>query len=98
MFVAETGSSWAAALSQGTRWRVRAWRPGDRVQAHGQTTARRVKRYFNEHGIPVLDRRRWPVVVEGDRVLWVPGICQAQAALDGGKRSLTYMVCERFAG
>jgi tRNA(Ile)-lysidine synthase len=97
MFVAQTGSAWGAELDASS-WEIRTWQPGDRILVTGQRSPRRIKRYFTEHGISVLERRSWPVVVADRRVLWVPGICHAAMARDGGKRSPTYMVCERRSG
>ncbi len=96
--VARTGSIWAAVVEQPAHLRVRAWQPGDRVLASGQSSPRRVKRYFSERAIPVSERKSWPVVVGEDGVIWVPGICQAAAPTERSGHPLTYMICERRAG
>lgn len=95
--VERTGRTWAAAVHS-ERLRVRAWQPGDRVRASGQSFPRRVKRYFSELDIPVSERKSWPVVVGEGRVLWVPGICQADPTTERPGHPLTYMICERRAG
>ena len=96
--VARIGGSWAAAVEQPNYLRVRAWQPGDRVQASGQSAPRRVKRYFSELAIPVSERKSWPVVVGEEGVVWVPGVCLAPAPTEHLGHQLTYMICERRAG
>ncbi len=97
-YVARSGSSWAAAVADPARLLVRAWQPGDRVQASGQSSPRRLKRYFSERAIPVSERKSWPVVVGEHGVVWVPGICQAAVPAERLGHPLTYMICERRAG
>ena len=98
MHVARSGSSWAAAVERPGSLRVRAWRPGDRVHASGQSAPRRVKRYFSELAIPVSERKSWPVVVGEQGVVWVPGVCLPPAPSEHVGHQLTYMICERRAG
>lgn len=93
-----TATTWGAAIDHAERCAVRRWKPGDRVQASGTAFPRRIKRYFNELGIPASERGSWPVVVANDEVVWVPGVCQSAAAIERSAPSLTYMVCERRVG
>lgn len=64
---------------------VRGWRSGDRMRPLGGVGSRRVAALLREAGVPRGDRVRWPVVVgrlNGEAViLWVPGVCRADAAL-----------------
>lgn len=46
--------------------------PGDRVRTGGGT--RRVADVLVDAGVPRPIRDRWPLLVAGDRVLWVPGV------------------------
>ncbi len=93
--IARTATVWGAAVDSAERCEVRTWRPGDRVRATGHAVARRLKRYFSERGIPASERGSWPVVVANGEVVWVPGVCQSEAATERSGRPLTYMVCER---
>jgi tRNA(Ile)-lysidine synthase len=50
---------------------VRNWRPGDRLERAGDGGAAvRIKTLFQEHRIPLWERRRWPVIVIGDSIVW----------------------------
>jgi tRNA(Ile)-lysidine synthase len=94
-YITQTATTWGAAIDHAERCEVRTWQPGDRVQASGTAFPRRIKRYFSELGIPASERGSWPVVVANGEVVWVPGVCQSEAATERSASSLTYMVCER---
>ncbi|MEX2504922.1 MAG: tRNA lysidine(34) synthetase TilS [Egicoccus sp.] len=51
---------------------VRRRRPGDRLRTGGGT--RRLQDVLVDVGLPRPVRDLWPVVADGDRVIWVPGI------------------------
>jgi tRNA(Ile)-lysidine synthase len=51
---------------------VRCLRPGDRLRATGGR--RRVVELLRAAGVPRAVRRRWPLVVFDDTVVWVPGV------------------------
>jgi tRNA(Ile)-lysidine synthetase-like protein len=87
---------WSAELSSGEPLRVRGWRPGDRMIPEGSTTPRRLKGLFRDAGIDAVRRRRWPVVVAGERVVWVPGVRRASAApARSGRPNVTFR-CEHI--
>lgn len=69
--------AWLARLPEGKPLTVRAWRPGDRMRAGGMT--RRVKRFLSDAGISGKLRARWPVVLCGDEIVWIPGIRRGDA-------------------
>ena len=69
---------WEATLPAGPAYRVRAWRPVDRVLA-GQGMVR-VKRMLAEAGVAAADRAGWPVVVADDAIVWIPGVSRVHAA------------------
>ena len=53
---------------------VRARRPGDRFQPFGMDGHTvKLSDFMINHKIPVTDRKRWPLLVGGDTVLWVCG-------------------------
>jgi tRNA(Ile)-lysidine synthase len=53
--------------------RVRGWRPGDRLAGR----RKKIQDVFVDAKIPRSDRDGWPLVVQGDEVVAVPGIVDA---------------------
>ncbi len=49
---------------------LRNWRPGDRYRPAGQDREQKIKQMFQEARIPLWERRHWPVLAAGARVLW----------------------------
>jgi tRNA(Ile)-lysidine synthase len=76
---------------------VRAWHSGDRIRPLGGTGSRRVATLLREAGVPGGDRAQWPVVIgrlNGEAViLWVPGICRADAAVPGAGTGAVRVEC-----
>lgn len=61
-------------------YRLRSWRPGDRIRPLGGTGSRAVAELFKEAHVAAGTRRGWPVMVlAGDdaTIVWVPGICRS---------------------
>lgn len=81
----EASRSGVVAWFPGVPLEVRAWQFGDRIRPLGGIGSRRVASLLREAGVPSGDRARWPIVVghlNGEAVvLWVPGICRADAAV-----------------
>jgi tRNA(Ile)-lysidine synthase len=74
---------------------VRGRRPGDRVATPVGT--QRLQDVFVDAGVPRPVRDRWPVVVDGDRVVWVPGLVADAGLLAAGReRPGALLVCERL--
>lgn len=88
--------AWCAALPARDDLRVRAWRPGDRLTiVHGgRMIARKVKYFLTDAGISGHIRRRWPVVVAGDEVVWIPGVRRSDAATERSGRPVVTYVCD----
>ncbi len=63
---------------------VRHRQPGDRLRTPAGT--RRLKELFIDAGVPRAARQVWPVVVDGDRPVWVPGVAADDALLRAGRR------------
>jgi tRNA(Ile)-lysidine synthetase-like protein len=53
---------------------VRPVQPGDRMQPLGMRGHRKLADIFNSLHIPPAARRRWPVVLSGDEVVWLAGL------------------------
>ena len=51
---------------------VRTWQPGDRLQGR----SRKIQDVFVDAKVPRRERAAWPLVVEGDEVVCVPGIVE----------------------
>ena len=49
---------------------LRNWRPGDLYKRSGQSVAEKIKTLFQEFRVPLWERRRWPVIVQGSSILW----------------------------
>ena len=60
---------------------VRAWAPGDRVSPLAGAGRRLVVRCFQDARVPRSRRDRWPVIIGGEAVVWVPGVCRSDALL-----------------
>jgi tRNA(Ile)-lysidine synthase len=94
----ESLDDWSAELPDSATATVREWAPGDRLVATGALGPRRVKRYLSDAGVVGVDRARWPVVVLGDEVVWIPGVRRSNAATARSGRPGRYYVCERTLG
>lgn len=87
---------WSALLpSRGARIVVRAWRPGDRMMAHGATVERRLKGLFRDAGVDAVRRRAWPIVLVNERIVWIPGVRRSSAATVRSGRPMALYRCER---
>lgn len=60
---------------------IRAAAAGDRLVPLGGTGHRAVSRLLMEARVPRPMRRRYPVILRGDELVWVPGVCRARAAV-----------------
>jgi tRNA(Ile)-lysidine synthetase-like protein len=63
---------------------VRAWQPGDRLRPIRGTGRRLLVRCFQDAKVSRERRRVWPVVVQDEAVVWVPGVCRSDALLPAG--------------
>lgn len=54
---------------------VRTRRNGDKIQVRGMDGMKKVKKLFIDAKIPLHERDRWPIILDGnDNILWVPGL------------------------
>lgn len=49
---------------------VRNWVPGDAYRPHGRADAVKVKELFQGAHVPLWERRNWPILSNGSRILW----------------------------
>lgn len=60
---------------------VRSFRLGDRIAPMGMEGTRKVKNVFIDHKLVQGRRGTWPLVVAGDKVVWIPGMVRSRIAL-----------------
>ena len=98
-FVVDEGSTvddeWSAVLPGPPGLVVRRWRAGDRLAPSRGQGRRRVTRYLSDARIVGSVRAGWPVVVQGDEIVWIPGVRRSDAATARSGRPLLRYVCER---
>ncbi|MDX1503846.1 MAG: tRNA lysidine(34) synthetase TilS [Thermoanaerobaculia bacterium] len=71
------GRPWSAGLALPGSPRtlaVRSRRPGDRIRPLGCDHDRRLKEVLIDRRVPRLERGRLPLLCDGARVLWAPGV------------------------
>ncbi len=56
-------------------WRVRTFRPGDRMTPLGMTGRKKVKDIFIDKKVPLSERKCIPLVFCGDDLIWIAGVC-----------------------
>ncbi len=90
---------WLFPVSEDVKCEVRSWKAGDRIVTLGAPAGRRVARYLSEAHVPPVDRPQWPVVLVGEDIVWVPGVCRSLAAPNRpGRPAVTWYRCEREHG
>jgi tRNA(Ile)-lysidine synthase len=52
---------------------LRRWQAGDRYQRVGRPKEERLKLLFQKARVPVWERRSWPVLICGDKIVWTRG-------------------------
>ena len=55
---------------EGNRLAWRNWRPGDRYRNRGSAADENLKTKFERARLPLWERRAWPVLTCGERILW----------------------------
>lgn len=73
-------------LSQISELVVRNWRAGDRFQPALHNSEKRVKELLYTLHLSPEEKLRWPVVADGERVLWVRGIEAAELLTEDGQQ------------
>jgi tRNA(Ile)-lysidine synthase len=89
---------WSAVLAGEAPIVVRRWRAGDRLAASRGQARRRVTRYLSDARIAGSVRSGWPVVVQGEEIVWIPGVRRSDAATVRSGRPTRHYVCERAHG
>lgn len=67
-------------VQENTVLTVRSWLPGDRFHPLGAPGSKKLKDWFIDRHVPVMERKRRPVVItESGEIVWVPGFPPAEA-------------------
>lgn len=85
---------WSAWLPSDGALVVRGWRAGDVMAVRADGQPRKVKYFLTDAGITGHDRARWPVVLAGDRIVWIPGVRRSSVATARSGRPALAFVCE----
>ena len=93
---ARPADPWTAALPAGGPLAIRRWRPGDRVAIRrgDRLVSTKVKGLLTGAGISGHIRGRWPVVLAGDEIIWVPGVRRSDAATERSGGPVVTYVCD----
>ena len=75
---------------------VRHRRPGDRLRTPVGT--KRVATLLVDLGVPLAVRERWPLVVAGERVVWLPGLAADRDVLSDGRADPAALLVVEDAG
>ncbi len=54
--------------------RLRSVRPGETFHPYNGPGRKKVSRYFNDRKIPAHERKAWPVLLQGDDIIALPGL------------------------
>ena len=65
---------------------LRSLRPGDRMRPQGHHKAHKLKRLLNEKRVSRWDREGWPVLDNGNNIVWARGFVSADFAATGETR------------
>lgn len=76
--------------------RVRNWRPGDAYCPVGATSPKKVKLLFQEHRIPLWERRDWPMVTFEETIVWSRLFGPAEGFQAGGSTRTVLRITEDF--
>jgi tRNA(Ile)-lysidine synthase len=71
----------AATWVESGELHVRGWQRGDRIVPLGGVGSRKVRRVLMEARVPVAERDRYPLVVRGEDIVWIPSVCRSAVAV-----------------
>lgn len=49
---------------------LRNWRPGDQYRPVGRSREEKIKFLFQEARVPLWERRHWPIITDGEAIIW----------------------------
>jgi tRNA(Ile)-lysidine synthase len=74
---------------------LRNWRPGDQLERLGHSGAVKIKTLFQEYRIPLWERRRWPVISTGERIVWTRRFGAAREFAASEETQSVLLIAER---
>lgn len=76
---------------------LRSWRAGDAYRPAGQSDAVKLKELFHRARIPLWDRRGWPIITYGGRIVWVWrfGVAESFEPRPGARQSVRVLAFEQ---
>ncbi|MEP6492940.1 MAG: tRNA lysidine(34) synthetase TilS [bacterium] len=86
--------SWSSWLPTDRPLVVRRWQPGDTMARRTGATPQKVKRILSDAGVTGHQRAHWPVVLTGDQIVWIPGVCRGGATTDRSGRPGLSFICD----
>ncbi len=57
---------------------LRNWKPGDAMRPKGHQKAHTLARLLNERAVSRWEKQNWPVLVSGEKVVWVRGLAESE--------------------
>jgi tRNA(Ile)-lysidine synthase len=84
---------WSSRLPSDAVLTVRSWKPGDRMRSTGGGAFRKVKQLLSRAGVTGHKRAGWPVVLAGDEIVWIPGVCRSKITERLGTAGVPF-ICE----
>jgi tRNA(Ile)-lysidine synthase len=85
---------WSAWLPREMPLVVRRWRPGDVMCVGAAGRVRKVKYLLSDAGITGHERARWPVVLAGGQIVWIPGVRRSAVRTARSGRPGLAFACE----
>lgn len=79
LFPAPPGTAYFSPGKTPLPWRIRTFRPGDRITPFGMNGTKKVKDIFIDRKLPPSERRSRPLVFCGDELIWIAGVCASEA-------------------
>jgi tRNA(Ile)-lysidine synthase len=74
---------------------VRNWRAGDRFQPARHSSEKRLKELLYALHLPEEEKRLWPVVTVGEKIVWVRGVDSPELVLGESGQRLWIEECEQ---
>jgi tRNA(Ile)-lysidine synthase len=73
---------------------LRNWRPGDRIHPKTSSSAEKIKTLFQEFRVPLWERRNWPVIAQGETILWARQFGTDRSVAPGPESSAVLLIEE----
>ncbi|MGH9665434.1 MAG: tRNA lysidine(34) synthetase TilS, partial [Bryobacteraceae bacterium] len=77
---------------------LRNWRPGDQYQPLGYSREQKVKLLFQYARIPLWERRGWPILTSGGKIVWVRKFGPAAEYAAGPQTNSILRISEQSLG